>query len=408
MLPRAAPPAPPPWRWGALGGAPFRLLFGLGSVAWLLAALWWWWALGAAWPAGASWRPAAGVLHALLMGLSFLPAFVAGFLFTVGPRWLQLAPPAPLAWWPGALAWALGWAWVLAGATGAPLALAPGLALAGLGLGSWVLAHGRACRRSRAPDRLHAVALGGALAVMATALAAAALAAAAASEPGLRAAALVGWWAGVLACFSVALHRMTALLHGLLWPVLAGLALRAAWAAAQALGGPPPSVITWAAGGVMATLACALAWAAVDRHRRPARHNRVTAWLQVAFAWWAVGMALDAAGLLLAAPAVLLAAQHVLALGLAGTVWLTMVGRVCAGQLGQARAIDAALRHLLFGLQAVLLLRLLAACWPQQPWLMRAAAAAFAVAALRWCVHLLPALGRAAPPKVHGPAADVG
>ncbi len=74
------------WRLARLSSAPHRL--GFFSAAVLLAAsgLWWALVLGARY-AGVvlPFAVPALVAHGLLMGLSFMPLFIVGFLFTAGP-----------------------------------------------------------------------------------------------------------------------------------------------------------------------------------------------------------------------------------------------------------------------------------------------------------------------------------
>ena len=80
-----------------LAAAPHRLLFFVGAANVLLAMAWWTaWLLAARWPGLLpAHEPAAipaGWMHAVLMQYQVLPPFVFGFLLTVFPRWLGLAP----------------------------------------------------------------------------------------------------------------------------------------------------------------------------------------------------------------------------------------------------------------------------------------------------------------------------
>ncbi len=63
--------------------------------------LWWLWVLVAR-ASPAIPPPAAPVpdtiVHALVMTFGFAPFFMFGFMFTAGPRWLDVAPPPPRAW----------------------------------------------------------------------------------------------------------------------------------------------------------------------------------------------------------------------------------------------------------------------------------------------------------------------
>lgn len=80
-----------PLRLSHLLQAPHRLAFFLADVNLLLTATWW--ALIWAWLTHAEpLHPVlpAGWLHGLLMVGGFMPLYFAGFLFTAGPRWLQV------------------------------------------------------------------------------------------------------------------------------------------------------------------------------------------------------------------------------------------------------------------------------------------------------------------------------
>jgi len=76
--------------------APHRLMFFIGAGNLLLAMLWW-----TLWMASARWSGwtmpqspiYAGWLHAFIMQYLVLPSFIFGFLLTVFPRWMGLAPP---------------------------------------------------------------------------------------------------------------------------------------------------------------------------------------------------------------------------------------------------------------------------------------------------------------------------
>lgn len=112
--------------------APHRPLFLVGGLLWVSSTVWWMVQL---------WEPTstpldATILHGLLMGLSFMPCFIAGFCFTTVPRWLGLPPVDARRLSASITALLLGWLLVLAAA--GPLAsmtlLTWGLALAALGL----------------------------------------------------------------------------------------------------------------------------------------------------------------------------------------------------------------------------------------------------------------------------------
>jgi uncharacterized protein involved in response to NO len=108
-----------------LAAAPHRLLFFVGATNVLLAMLWW-----AAWLVDVRWQvfglqPSAvpaGWLHAIIMQYHVLPSFMFGFLLTVFPRWMNLAPLGRIHYVPVGVGLFGGQLATLAGAaTGLPL-----------------------------------------------------------------------------------------------------------------------------------------------------------------------------------------------------------------------------------------------------------------------------------------------
>lgn len=108
LIPRASGTAGPAAR--PLFGAPHRFFFLVGVVQLAVVSAWWLCVLASRVFPGLP-RPAPTlpdtVVHALLMTCGFAPFFMFGFLFTAGPRWLGVDPPAPRAWRPPAMLAAL-------------------------------------------------------------------------------------------------------------------------------------------------------------------------------------------------------------------------------------------------------------------------------------------------------------
>lgn len=413
------------------------------------AAAWVWMAGAASWaaallgllPRGAD-AAALTLLHAPMFVFGPMPLFIAGFLLTAGPRWLN-APAVP------ARSVAIPVAGVVLGWTLAPgLALAagsiglPGLSgLAGLawGLGlaalSWLGLLARLWRLRGAADggaRGHFdLALAGVVVLVAGTGASAgclALGQPAAVAPIARA----GLWCGLVTVFVAASHRMLPFFGDGLpgpwqqrWPRLVpGLMLGAAWwmglaaaidaamavaasAPTQAPAGPPVNVqglrglvggLGTLAAGVVAGVSSLLVlhWA-----RSPARRQPMMAMLHRALAWWTLGWwALAVAGwpwIGAAWRAALgTAGLHALMMGYLGGTLLAMATRIAATQAGRPVAIDRIARWLEGGLQAAIALRLVAAvgpafgpalassAWADLPG--QVAAAALPLAALGWAV----------------------
>jgi len=128
-----------------MAAAPHRLLFLVGATNVLAAMAWW-----AAWLVTARWNPAeavqpplpAGWMHAIIMQYHVLPSFIFGFLLTVFPRWLSVAPLAPRHYLPVGVGLLGGQVLTLAGLGGSlPLLRAGALfTLAGWIIGMWRLA----------------------------------------------------------------------------------------------------------------------------------------------------------------------------------------------------------------------------------------------------------------------------
>jgi uncharacterized protein involved in response to NO len=127
------------WRAEHLLDVPHRLRFFWAGVSWAAAAAGWAALLVAAtlgmpWP----WQPSAASAHGLWFSLGAMPLFIAGFMFTAGPRWLRRPPISARPLRPPMGLFIAGWGVAVAG-----FHRAPTLAAAGLALSSPRLASGR-------------------------------------------------------------------------------------------------------------------------------------------------------------------------------------------------------------------------------------------------------------------------
>ncbi|MBS3936638.1 MAG: NnrS family protein, partial [Sulfuritalea sp.] len=142
-------------RW--LLAAPHRLFFFCGMVGLALSSLWW---LGHL--AGRSFGiplPLAlppSWLHGWMMTNGFLPFFMFGFLFTAGPKWLHVEPPAAHRLLVPALLALAGFLLALAGAQFHVIAVSAGVLLMTAGWLALLVRFVALLRGSRLPDRLHA------------------------------------------------------------------------------------------------------------------------------------------------------------------------------------------------------------------------------------------------------------
>lgn len=368
--------------------------------------------------------PPATIAHALAFVFGFMPLFFAGFLFTVGPRWLgsqmddaryaMLARrvSAPLAGY--ALAWVAWWpAWLLAahsgGASSARAAAALPAALLLVAAAAWSAIVAQLARllaeTGRQPDaqaspHLRAAAL--ASAAGAVLLWAAGFAAARGEARALHAIATAALWVFCGGVFASASHRMLPLdamadrpaleARHPLWLLAllaATLALQAIDAVAAAAWWPLPTL--WhalqalAAAGAVALLA-PIAWRWARRQRLG---WQLPAMLHAGFVWLVAALTLQALAHAMAAggrPGALGAATvHALALGWMGSTIFAMASRVAGAFGGQTQAADRVAWRLFALMQAAALARLAASLWPAAAgWLTPFAAAAFAIAAAGW------------------------
>lgn len=398
------------WRWAQVLREPHRLGFLLAMA--VLGAAGGWWLLVQLARTGLMpalpWTVAPSLVHAALMSFGFMPLFFTGFLFTAGPRWLRVPPPAARELLPALLAQAAGWLLWLAGAhLHAAIALA-GLALATAGLAAVTLRFWRLLRASREPDRLHATLVACALAAGCVCLAGTALAVAAGAPATARAFVLSGLWTCVVGVYASVAHRMipffsadlpgAAARRDRMLPLMGAMVLfeaAAVWLEPLLADATPwlllRGLIELAAGAWVLKLA--RAWGVVRSLR-----IRLLAMLHLGLLWLGVAWALSGLSQLLAAfsgaPVLPLAALHALTMGCLGSLMLAMVTRVSCGRSGRAEVADNSTWVLFWLLQLAVLLRIAGAA-TAAPWPLALAAALWAGIMLSWGVRLGNWYGRA-------------
>ncbi|WP_081986678.1 NnrS family protein [Chitinibacter sp. ZOR0017] len=140
--------------------APHRIGFFCGSVT-LLAALFWWLAEMAARSTGSTLTQASVPMlqHGYLMLYGFFPLFMLGFIYTAGPRWLNVAPPPLARYAPVIAGYAAGSVLFLASSLWPSLRLIA-LLLHALAWGAALLIWWGRIRTSKQPDRRHAIGVG--------------------------------------------------------------------------------------------------------------------------------------------------------------------------------------------------------------------------------------------------------
>ncbi|WP_434634996.1 NnrS family protein [Chromobacterium sp. CV08] len=274
--------------------------------------------------------------HGFLMLFGFFPLFMAGFLFTAGPRWLNVPPPGRGAYLavPALLVSGLS-LWLLGAATGGVWLLAGHLVYC-LGFVGLAAGFARLLLGSAAPDRRHAWAVLAAFGAGALALASAGY--------WLLSGDVRGWlwmrdlalWGFLLPVFLTVCHRMLPFFSaGVLAPYRPW---RPWWLLAAMLGGSLAhgllSIAGWPSWGLDLALAFLFGYTSWRWGLAASLRVRLLAMLHLSFAWLAAGFALyawqGAFGGLARAP------LHAIAVGFFLTMMIAFVSRVSLGHSGRA------------------------------------------------------------------------
>lgn len=398
--PAAAERVPVRWRMARLLDAPHRLCFFWAGLNWAGAAAWWaahllsdW--LGAPWP----WQLPAATAHGLWFTLGAMPLFIAGFMFTAGPKWLRRPPVAARGLRAMVGLFSLGWALALAGFHLGPVLCAVGLALVATGWAGLTWRIARLVAGSAQADRRHPRLILAACLIMGVGLILSSLAMATGRTALMPALLRLALWGGVAMVFLVVSHRLLPFLGDGAWP-----ALDARWpdwplwlvVSVPVVQSAGALVEPWCASlpgwrvaeavhlGVVAVLCL---WLSLRWTRARALRQPLVAMLYGAFLWWTVALGFGAAARLpgwagSTAAALDMAAVHTLTMGYLGGTLLVMATRVSSAHSGRPLAIDRMARVLYGLLQLALLLRMVAAFTPsaQALWLACAAVAWMAVA----------------------------
>ena len=387
-LPTVAPTAlraPTEERWHVswLFAAPHRLGFFAASL--MLAASSLWWAsmlLARAFGVVTVWAVPAPAAHALLMCFGFMPLFIAGFLFTAGPKWLGLPEVPARSLRVPVLLMLAGWAATLAGYHVSALLASAGIAMVALGWTRLCLQFVALLRRSPVPDRVHATLVALGCCVGALALWVAGVSLAIGHHLLLRSASQVGLWCFAASVFAVVSHRMIPFFSAsavplldawrpmwLLWVMVGVLWLQAALAVAELWWWPLPAALRWAQVLIDAPAAALLLWLALRWGLVQSLKIRLLAMLHGGFLWLGIALALAAlSNALMAASgdqvSLGLAPMHAMTMGYLGATLFAMATRVSSGHGGRPLAADNIAWALYWVLQTAVLLRVVAALWP--------------------------------------------
>ena len=378
---------------------PHRFFFLSGVVTLMLVSLWWAWVLVArAWPS----LPAPGsavpdtALHAFLMLFGFVPFFMFGFLFTAGPRWLNVEPPPPSAWIaPGMLATVATLALLpleVAGSLAGPDAIRAAAAAYAIGF-LWILIlFARLVRISEAPDKVHAR-------LVLAALVAGAGCVAAFAVFGTTAYAWIrdaGMWWFLLPVFVTVCHRMIPFFTASAVPFV--IAFRPWWLLSAMVGAPVLHGAIEMAGQERWTwivdlpAAALMLWVTVRWGFAQSLSNRLLAMLHVGFIWYGLGFLLAGAhslAMLAGGSGLPLAALHAFTIGFAASLLMAMVTRVTCGHSGRTLAADALTWRLFVLLQVAAVARVATALVPM-PGVLAAVALLWAAVFVPWGVKYAP------------------
>lgn len=419
--PASAARAPEPAQRRALTGAlllaPHRLAFFAGVVMLLLVSAWWTWQLVAPHFGAQIVTPLPLTLvHGLAFASGFMPLFMCGFMFTAGPRWLDVdAPPARALRWP-VLLHVAGVVLLIVGAATRSGVTAFGALLLALSWSVVGVSFAAMLKRSRVRDQLHArCVLGFWIFGIASALLAAG--ALAVQEVGIAAVAVsLMVFAFVVPITVTVAHRLlpfftSSAVSGLVpwrpnWVLgllLVGVLVFGAVQVLARVGPAADRSLAWLTLATMAPAAAALTalsiqWGLTQSLRGVSL--RLLAMLHLAFLWIPIALllaAIDAALLLVwgdAAPRLGLMPLHALTVGFLGSMLFAMATRVIRGHGGLAVIADQYVWVLFWALQATALLRLAAPIYPTFTALLASAAVAWLAVWAAWAARMLPVLWR--------------
>jgi len=375
--------------------APHRAGFFLGGSVLLLALLWWLLELvGRSYGVSLSELPAS-FLHGQLMLSGFFPLFMLGFIYTAGPKWLSVVPPATTAWLAAILPYALGSVGLLL-ATRLPVLWPLASTLQAL---AWLwacLIWGGRIHASTTPDRKHALLILAAFALGAAALDLYAFVAVSRQWQLVHHAETLLLWGMLLPVFLIVCHRMLPFFSAnvlqpyqtwrplwLLYAMVGG-----AWLhGLMHLTGLPSYLLDAGLAGLL--LFTSWRWRLARSFKVP-----LLAMQHVAFLWAGVGMVvllLETGPFSTPIIGAGYAALHALALGFMLSMLLAFVTRVTLGHSGRALIASRLTWTLFWCLQALTMLRLLGE-WVsglRTPLLLATAVGSVLVMGL-WSVRYLP------------------
>jgi uncharacterized protein involved in response to NO len=377
-----APAVPQGWRFSRLATAPHRLGFFCAVTILVLASLWW---LLVQWDRSAGifglrFALSSTIVHGTIMVFGFMPLFFSGFLFTAGPKWLNVPAYSARQLLLPLLLQLAGWIlWLIGAFAGRGLAIAA-LFVAWLGLAGMFGMFWRLIALSKAQDRMHALSIGCGGLVGLVGLGGAALSLLAGQDGPELVFVQSALWGFIVVTFSTVAHRMIPYFthnvvpsvelwrpHWILGLMLgvAAFEVLANWVAFFA---PAPNAWPawiWLCVVVETVIGALLLWVALVWGVMQSMRNHLLGMLHIGFSWFGFALLYSALGRVLwitTGSAVLgVGALHALSMGFLGSLILAMVTRVTCGHSGRPLVADALSWGLFLLLQVTVLVRLLAA-----------------------------------------------
>ncbi len=378
-------PTPPVVRWklSRVLDAPHRLGFFSAACVLAFSALWWLAVLGfRAMDIATPWAVNPSLAHALFFTWGFMPLFVVGFLFTAGPRWLQVTELAAPQLLPAVLGYTAALFMAVAG-------FHASASLAAFGLSGMALAWGRLgyfylqlWQQSRASDKAHGTVILVAAAAGLAGLLLCAIGAAVGHDTLVRTGIHVGLWFFIATVFAAVSHRMIPFFTAsaipfldswrpmwLLWCMVGVLWWGGIGSIADLWLASPAPTWRWIQVAVEGNAAALMLWLAVRWGLVQSLKIRLLAMLHTGFLWLGIALAMAALHHAWLAThdevsAFGLAPLHALTMGYLGSTLFAMATRVAAGHSGRPLAADNIAWGVYWVVQCAIVLRVTSVFFP--------------------------------------------
>jgi uncharacterized protein involved in response to NO len=407
------------WRPNWLMAAPHRLAFFAGALMLASSALWWLSMLNLReFPQGVAWTVAPAIAHSVVMTFGFMPLFFAGFLFTAGPRWLDMPEVQARELLPSVALAIAGWCLCMLGLHMSALLAATGMAMVAAAWSSLSLKFLHLWRMSKADDKVHATVVVCASLYGALAMWVVAVGLYTSQEPLIRIATQSALWIFVATIFAAVSHRMIPFFSAsalpfldawrpmwLLWCMVGVLWFEGTCAGVDIAVWPSPAALRWVQVTVEAPAAALMVWLAIRWGLVQSLKIRLLAMLHGGFLWLGIALALQAISHTMMALSqdhlsLGLAPMHAMTMGYLGATMIAMATRVASGHSGRPLAADNRAWFLYWILQLAVVLRVMSALLPDAGNIvLLLAIAAWTVATCGWALRYGSWFGR---PRVDG------